>query len=505
MGIAEAVSLRSHDSETKVGGVKYNSMILKEKTKRELGVDIDLLSANDKTKIYIECLVCHKPFLKSFKDSQRKNATCGEICRKNRKQHNAAMREDLNTIISKEILEPLANKKNKDIVAITGYSLHIVKKSLAHHGLYSGKTYTINCPTCLQDFTSYSSGSIYCSNNCKFQKQKIWNRGLTKENNQILKTASEKMIGNTIGDFRKAEEASMEIITLPFSGITIGYDKKSSLEKEWLLQVEKIPGFKNVIRSAMCITYDGDFKDGKYYPDFEVEWETGPKWLVEIKGILTDQSYSKFSSAANWCTNNGYQYRLITTGQIKTNSWNTVYLHPKNVIRPSPEWALMNHAVTWALLSPSPRNGVGAVIASKDYRHFLSYGYNGDENGGSNIATSLLPGADGFIHAEENALIKLSSREESVMFVTTSPCLACAKKIITHGSIKEVYYLRQYRDMSGIGLLVQNGIKVYHFLLTNHLGNAFIDDEAFRALSPAMCHVDDDILWRFNSSPKEYK
>ena len=47
------------------------------------------------------------------------------------------------------------------------------------------------------------------------------------------------------------------------------------------------------------------------------------------------------------------------------------------------------------------------------------------------------------------------------MYVTVSPCRACAKLIINAG-ISEVIYDRPYRDDSGIQLLLKNGIKVYH-------------------------------------------
>ena len=43
------------------------------------------------------------------------------------------------------------------------------------------------------------------------------------------------------------------------------------------------------------------------------------------------------------------------------------------------------------------------------------------------------------------------------MYVTHSPCLACAKLII-NANIHEVKYLEEYRDTSGIELLKSFGV-----------------------------------------------
>ena len=45
------------------------------------------------------------------------------------------------------------------------------------------------------------------------------------------------------------------------------------------------------------------------------------------------------------------------------------------------------------------------------------------------------------------------------MYLTLSPCRMCAKAII-NGGIKKVFYRTAYRDMSGVELLLQNGVEV---------------------------------------------
>lgn len=111
--------------------------------------------------------------------------------------------------------------------------------------------------------------------------------------------------------------------------------------------------------------------------------------------------------------------------------------------------------------SSHPTFKVGAVITSDDNTRVLSLGYNGDYQGGTNIIESEEPGKSGFIHAEVNAIIKMDYHAncEKKLFVTLSPCLDCAKLIINSG-IKQVIYLEDYRDDSGIKILKSNGVTV---------------------------------------------
>lgn len=65
------------------------------------------------------------------------------------------------------------------------------------------------------------------------------------------------------------------------------------------------------------------------------------------------------------------------------------------------------------------------------------------------------------IHAEMNclgfALRNHTDISGAQLFLTTSPCLNCCKLIITSG-IKEVYYIEEYNDRSGIEYLIRNGV-----------------------------------------------
>lgn len=109
---------------------------------------------------------------------------------------------------------------------------------------------------------------------------------------------------------------------------------------------------------------------------------------------------------------------------------------------------------------------VGCVITSSDHRHVLGVGYNGGAAGLENECESDEPGKCGHIHAEMNAIINCSAPRyvDKIVYVTNLPCVMCAKGLINLGGVKRVVYLHDYRDRSGLGLLVRAGIKHEHFL-----------------------------------------
>ncbi len=105
---------------------------------------------------------------------------------------------------------------------------------------------------------------------------------------------------------------------------------------------------------------------------------------------------------------------------------------------------------------------VGAVI-SKDTR-IVSLGYNGPPAGTHNCdqewpqdgcARDRKGGCSLALHAEANAILYASKNqitmEGATLYVTLSPCLACAKIIYTTG-IKKVLYLDSYAAFKGIDI-----------------------------------------------------
>ena len=132
-----------------------------------------------------------------------------------------------------------------------------------------------------------------------------------------------------------------------------------------------------------------------------------------------------------------------------------------NMERPTWDQIWSDFAKIIAQRSYDPRFKVGAVIVTDDNTQVLAVGYNGNHRGGKNTVESDEPGKSGFIHAENNALIKMdyNNPKGKKMYVTLSPCLACAK-LILNASIDEVFYLEDYRDSSGIDLLREFGVTV---------------------------------------------
>jgi dCMP deaminase len=124
----------------------------------------------------------------------------------------------------------------------------------------------------------------------------------------------------------------------------------------------------------------------------------------------------------------------------------------------------MDFAISVSNRSCDPKHTVGAVIIDMNNEKVLSFGYNGDEKGGSNKRDSLEHGKSGFLHAEINALIKYPYGVDAKMYVTLSPCIMCAKAIINAG-IKQVIYLEQYCE-EGIELLEKRGVLVKQFKFT---------------------------------------
>ena len=114
-----------------------------------------------------------------------------------------------------------------------------------------------------------------------------------------------------------------------------------------------------------------------------------------------------------------------------------------------------------ATLSKCKERQVAAVITDKDMSQVYSIGINGGPKGLVDCMCAI-DGKYGCIHAEINALTKcMSDAPDKVMFVTLSPCIACAAAIINApGGFSAVYYIEQWKDTTGIELLKAAGIKV---------------------------------------------
>jgi len=105
-------------------------------------------------------------------------------------------------------------------------------------------------------------------------------------------------------------------------------------------------------------------------------------------------------------------------------------------------------------MSFSTRSKVGSVIV-KDNRVIVN-SWNGTISGEDNCCEENGVTKSTVVHAEANAILFAAKNgikiDGTKMYVTLSPCIECAKMIVQSG-IKEVYYLEEYRDKTGIEFL----------------------------------------------------
>jgi dCMP deaminase len=122
-------------------------------------------------------------------------------------------------------------------------------------------------------------------------------------------------------------------------------------------------------------------------------------------------------------------------------------------------------AHVWAQNSYCKRRKVGALLVKE--KMIISDGYNGTPSGFENVCEN----EDGLtkpyvLHAEANAITKVAkshnSSEGATLYVTSSPCVECAKLIIQAG-IKRVVYCDEYHNTDGLALLQRAKIDVTQY------------------------------------------
>jgi dCMP deaminase len=128
--------------------------------------------------------------------------------------------------------------------------------------------------------------------------------------------------------------------------------------------------------------------------------------------------------------------------------------------KPSFHLIFMNLATDLAARSHCVRAHVGAVLAKET--RIISIGYNGPPAGTHNCDEEW-PGigcdrdskgsCSLALHAEENAIlyaVKNGSKiSGSTLYTTLSPCIACARLILSSG-IKIVYFKDSYAEYKGL-------------------------------------------------------
>ena len=155
------------------------------------------------------------------------------------------------------------------------------------------------------------------------------------------------------------------------------------------------------------------------------------------------------------------------------------YFYVMTINRPDFDDIYMELAVNLAMRSHCIKRHVGAVL-TKDTR-IISIGYNGPPSGTHNCdeewpATGCPRDSKGgcslAIHAEQNAILyavrNSSSVDGATLYVTLSPCLACARIIYSMG-IRKVIYLKSYAEHKGlesdegVDFLARFGVEVVRY------------------------------------------
>ena len=115
----------------------------------------------------------------------------------------------------------------------------------------------------------------------------------------------------------------------------------------------------------------------------------------------------------------------------------------------------MDIAERIALMSYARRRKVGA-IAVRD-GNILGFGFNGTPSGyDNNCEDEEFKTKPEVLHAEENLVSKLARGTNGLLgsdvYVTTAPCLGCAK-LLSQAGVRKVFYLEDYKNQDGLKLL----------------------------------------------------
>lgn len=104
---------------------------------------------------------------------------------------------------------------------------------------------------------------------------------------------------------------------------------------------------------------------------------------------------------------------------------------------------------------------VGAILLIDN--RIIAQGYNGVLPGVDPLEGIDEDGITHTVHAEANIIAFCAkhgiSTNGATIYITLSPCEKCAELIVQSGIMK-VFYIEEYRDLTGIDILLEQGIKV---------------------------------------------
>jgi len=142
--------------------------------------------------------------------------------------------------------------------------------------------------------------------------------------------------------------------------------------------------------------------------------------------------------------------------------------YPYKEKQPQFDKRYLEMAEIWAKNSYCIRRQVGALIVKG--KMIISDGYNGTPSGFENVCEDENGKTKSYVlHAEANAITKVAkshnSSDGATLYVTTSPCIECAKLIIQSG-IERVVFSEKYRKQEGLELLERANIELIYIDLS---------------------------------------
>jgi dCMP deaminase len=146
----------------------------------------------------------------------------------------------------------------------------------------------------------------------------------------------------------------------------------------------------------------------------------------------------------------------------KTKNYDPV--HPYGDKQAQFDKRYLEMAGIWAQNSYCKRRQVGALIVKE--RMIISDGFNGTPAGFENVCEDENFKTKPYVlHAEANAITKVAksnnSSDGATLYITTSPCMECAKLIIQSG-IRRVVFSDSYHTPDGVDLLRKAGIEIVY-------------------------------------------
>lgn len=106
--------------------------------------------------------------------------------------------------------------------------------------------------------------------------------------------------------------------------------------------------------------------------------------------------------------------------------------------------------------SHDPKHKVGAVVVNDHNGSIVGLGYNGRGKGRPNERFSLEAGQSGWVHAEMNAVARVSWEMTCcyTLYTTLAPCVVCAGLILNNPIARVVYGKTYADDMRGVDELL---------------------------------------------------